>query len=41
MSQPLDYLFNDKIRKDHDEIDGEEILGGFKEFLLLFYGATW
>ena len=41
MTFPLDYLFTNKIRKDHEDVDGEEILSGFKEFCLIFYGAAW
>ena len=41
MTQHLDYLFADKVRKDHADVDADEVLSGFKEFLLVFYGAAW
>ena len=39
--QHLEYLLTDKVRKDNVEYEAEEVLNGFKEFLLVFYGAAW
>ena len=37
----MESLFTDAILRDKEDVDAEEILTGFKEFLLVFYGAHW
>ena len=37
----MEYLFGQYIIKDSQEVEAEEILTGFKEFMLVFYGAAW
>ena len=37
----MESLFTDAILRDKEDVDAEEILCGFKEFLLVFYGAQW
>ena len=37
----METLFGETILKDDIEVDADEILFGFKEFILVFYGAAW
>ena len=37
----MEALFGDVILKDNVEVEADEVLGQFKEFLFVFYGAAW
>ena len=37
----MEQLLSDTLLKENQEVEGQEILTGFREFLLVFYGASW
>ena len=37
----MEALFGDVILKDGAEVEADDILSQFKEFLFVFYGAAW
>ena len=37
----MDNIVKDTILREGREVEAEDILTGFREFLLVFYGAAW
>ena len=37
----MEELFGDAFLKDNNEVEADEVLLIFKEFMLIFYGASW